>query len=138
VAGIAEAPRLDGLHHLTLTVRDLEASIEWYAAVLGMAVAARAQVNGLDKALLTREDSVAISFVAHGDSAIEGRFDEHRVGLDHVAFAVTDRAELERWVAHLDALGIHHGPVTQATTGWLVTFRDPDNIALEFYSRSLG
>ena len=70
----------------------------------------------------------------HKTSAPEGDFSEYRLGLDHVAFGVADRAELERWARRLDELGIAHGPIKDATYGSGVSFRDPDGITLEFFA----
>jgi catechol-2,3-dioxygenase len=63
-----------------------------------------------------------------------GAFDEHRPGLDHVGFACRDRAELQAWADRLDELGIAHGGIVDAHYGSGVSFRDPDNIALEFFA----
>ncbi len=62
------------------------------------------------------------------------RFDEHRTGLDHVAFACRDRGELQKRAARLDELGIAHGGIKDAHYGSGVSFRDPDGIALEFFA----
>ena len=59
------------------------------------------------------------------------RFDENRVGLDHLAFAVRDRADLDSAARHLDDLGIDHEPVKDVGVMYILEFRDPDNIALE-------
>ena len=59
------------------------------------------------------------------------RFDEDRTGLDHLAFRLTDKAELDAAADHLDALGIVHGPVKDVGPLYVLEFRDPDNIALE-------
>ena len=61
-------------------------------------------------------------------------FDERRAGLDHVAFGVADRTELETWSARLDELGIAHSPIKDDHYGSGLSFRDPDNIALELFS----
>jgi glyoxylase I family protein len=61
-------------------------------------------------------------------------FDELRPGLDHVAFGCANRAELEQWEKRLDSLGINHGGVVDAPYGSGLSFRDPDNIALEFFA----
>jgi catechol 2,3-dioxygenase-like lactoylglutathione lyase family enzyme len=61
-------------------------------------------------------------------------FDECRTGLDHVGFNVSDRAELERWVEHLDAIGVEHTgirDITEPVPFSTLVFRDPDNIQLE-------
>ena len=45
-----------------------------------------------------------------------------------------DRAELEKWAARLDELGIERGRIKDAHYGSGVSFRDPDGIALEFFA----
>jgi hypothetical protein len=50
-----------------------------------------------------------------------------------VAFACANRGELETWKAKLDDLGIANGGIVDAPYGSGVSFRDPDNIALEFF-----
>ncbi|CAN5870253.1 hypothetical protein BH09ACT7_BH09ACT7_36840 [soil metagenome] len=58
-------------------------------------------------------------------------FDEDRVGLDHMAFKVASRAELDAAAAHLDELEVAHGPIKDIGSAVILEFRDPDNIALE-------
>lgn len=130
-------PRLSGLHHLSLTVSDVDSSLEWYRRVLGFEVLARRDDGVLAKAMLTDTDrTVTVVLVGHHVAAVVGDFDEHRTGLDHVGFAVADRAELEAWAARLDELGVARGDITAGSTGELIAFRDPDGIALEFYTRA--
>jgi glyoxylase I family protein len=60
-------------------------------------------------------------------------FDETRVGLDHVAFTVADRAELDAWVARP---AVVHSPVAPANSipgATVLVLRDPDNIQLELF-----
>ena len=67
-------------------------------------------------------------------SESKARFDERRVGLDHVAFRVADLPELDAWVAHLDAIGVSHSGVKDIEGhrgGPLIVLRDPDRIQLE-------
>ena len=63
-----------------------------------------------------------------------GQFSEFAVGLDHLAFGCADRAELEKWAQRLEELGVKHGGIVDAHYGSGVSFRDPDNIALEFFA----
>jgi glyoxylase I family protein len=71
--------------------------------------------------------------MTHGETAEAGAFDERRVGLDHLAFRVADRDELEDWVKHLDTHGVPHTGIIDTGYGPTVVFRDPDNMQLEFY-----
>jgi hypothetical protein len=41
---------------------------------------------------------------------------------------------LERLAAHLGELGIQHGSIADDDLGHGLSFRDPDNIALEFWA----
>jgi glyoxylase I family protein len=61
-------------------------------------------------------------------------FNERRIGLDHLAFACSSRHDLEEWEARLDELGIDNGGIVDASYGSGLSFRDPDNIALEFFA----
>ena len=61
-------------------------------------------------------------------------FDETRIGLDHLSFGVTDRAELDAWVTRLEAARAQYSRITTANSipgAAVVVFRDPDNIQLE-------
>jgi len=55
-------------------------------------------------------------------------------GSGHLAFACANRAELEQWESKLNALGIENGGIVDAPYGSGLSFRDPDNIALEFFA----
>ena len=98
---------------MAITVTDLETSREWYQRLLG---------NGpvLDEPLPALAD--------------------HHRGFHHVVFAppggvllalhghgATDRSQL------FDELGIKHGGIAADAIGFGLAFRDPDNIALEFW-----
>lgn len=70
----------------------------------------------------------------HAETANTEPATELRPGLDHVAFSCPDRAALERWSERLDQLDIPHGPIVDAPYGSGLSFRAPDNIALEFFA----
>jgi hypothetical protein len=57
-----------------------------------------------------------VTVVSHDTTEAE-RFDETRVGLDHLSFDVADRPALDAWVAHFDALEVPHSGVIQAHFG---------------------
>jgi glyoxylase I family protein len=132
-----------GIHHFGLTVRDLEASASWYVEVLGFR-----RDGGYEspdrtrrKVFLRHDGFPARLGLTHhddggGGGGVEGPFDERHVGLDHLAFAVSDRAELDTWVTRLDAAGVIHSPIARANTipgAVVLVLRDPDNIQLELF-----
>jgi glyoxylase I family protein len=70
-----------------------------------------------------------------GQKALTGdRFDENRIGLDHVSLAVAGRADLERAITLLDEQGVSHGEIKDLGRElgmYVLAFRDPDNIQIE-------
>ena len=59
------------------------------------------------------------------------RFDEDRVGLDHLSLAVPGADDLHAAAALLDEAGVAHGGVKDIGVASILEFRDPDGIALE-------
>jgi catechol 2,3-dioxygenase-like lactoylglutathione lyase family enzyme len=68
-------------------------------------------------------------------TAEDDRFSEYRIGLDHLAFAIEDRADLDSLVERLRASGVEtEGVETDIVLGKeYVAFRDPDNLQCEAY-----
>jgi glyoxylase I family protein len=128
---------LEGLHHLSLSVRDLHASMVWYQDLLGFEKTFEredTQQGWRKGGLRAPGNGMRLLFTEHFSSAGD-TFDERRPGLDHVSFQVTGgRASLERWVTRLDEREIEHSGIKQGGSGDLIVFRDPDNIQLEFYA----
>ena len=62
-------------------------------------------------------------------------FSPFRVGLDHLALACEDEAELERVAAALEKAGVENTGVKldEMLGKKYVAFKDPDRIAWEFY-----
>lgn len=131
-----------GFSHVRLTVTDLTRSRAFYDGVFGWPVAFEVPADA-DEA--TRE-SLAFLFggivyavpggllglrpVAPGTDG----FSEDRVGLDHLSFALRSRDELDAAATLLDQRGVAHGGVKDIGGGFILEFRDPDNIALELFA----
>jgi catechol 2,3-dioxygenase-like lactoylglutathione lyase family enzyme len=131
------AATITGVVTVILTVTDPERSAAWYRQLLSMEEAGRyVHTDGRIGQICLSEPLTGLDIClgSHGTDTA-GPFDEHRTGLDHLEFLVSRRADLEDWVAHLDTLGIAHSGVKQPHHGpnAMVTFRDPDNIQLEFF-----
>ena len=128
---MAEFPPLT---HVALTVRDLSVSVPWYEALLGSKPALDEDTDPNFHHTVYALGNTLLGLHQHGTPAPDEKFDEHRVGLDHVAFGCANHGELESWARRLDELGIQHGGVKDRPYGSGVSFRDPDGIALEFFA----
>jgi glyoxylase I family protein len=123
--------------HVRLTVCDIGRSRDFYDKVFGWPVALEVPADADQE---TRERlgflyGGVIYRLEHGLLGLRpvgaDRFDENRVGLDHIAFPVSSLAEMEAAAAHLDACGVAHEDIKDIGVSYILEFRDPDNIALE-------
>jgi glyoxylase I family protein len=122
-----------GAHHLRLTVSDLERSLRFYTEVLGFELRVRFGPNSVF--LHDGTMGLGLNTPWHEVSPGELRFDEARVGLDHLAFRVASPDDVQRAAERLDALGVARSEVKEGRIpgSKLIVFRDPDNIQLEYY-----
>ena len=126
--------------HVRITVTDIERSRAFYDAVFGLPVAFEVPADADERTRQTLGFLYGGVIYQLGDSLFglrpvaRDRFDEDRVGLDHLSFLLPGKAELDDAVGAFDGLGVTHGEVKDLGTGYIVEFRDPDNIALELYA----
>jgi glyoxylase I family protein len=109
---------IHGIHHLGLTVTLVDASAGWYERVLGFRrVGVHESPDGARRKVFLRHDGFAVrlGLTQHRTGPI-GDFDETRVGLDHLAFAVDDRDELASWWTRLATAGVACSPVAPANS----------------------
>lgn len=120
--------------HVAITVRNLETSRAWYRALVGADPVLDEPTEGGFHHTVFQVGGTLIGLHQHPSTPPDDTFDEFRVGLDHIAFGCGSRAELERWQAHLEDLGVAHGGIVDAHYGSGLSFRDPDGLALEFFA----
>ncbi len=120
------------INHVALTVSDLSRSVPWYERLFD-AKPVLDEDTGPFRHVVWAIGSTLVGLHEFPDRRREP-FDERRVGLDHLAFACSNRAELEQWEARMNELGVAHGGIVDANYGSGLSFRDPDNIALEFFA----
>jgi catechol-2,3-dioxygenase len=127
-------PTPDAVHHVTLTVTDLERSQAWYQAVLNLDKVADREGDTWTRVLLRAPSGLMIGLTQHRSTITDHRFDPTVVGLDHLAISCDGRSAVEAWAAHLDQLALHHSGVIDAPAGSLLVVEDPDGIPIEFFA----
>ena len=129
-------PDIRGIHHISVTVTDLERSVPWYSELLGLTKLMEEQhPDGAGYAIVLGKPDWSLCVGLHVHATNEGeRFSEARTGLDHVSFLVSSRSELVAWEARLTECGVEHSPINDQEGFSVLVFRDPDNIQLEFVS----
>lgn len=131
-----------GLHHIRLTVTDLERSKAFYSDVLGFEIAAESPGHPSDPDVRRDPGQLYGGVVFQTNGILFGlrpvadaadRFDSERVGLDHVSFSVAGRDDLVTLVDRLEEAGIPHGSVIDLPDFGIaiLSFSDPDGVHLE-------
>jgi len=130
-----------GIHHLRLTVTDLGRSRAFYTGLLGFDVAVESPPDDDPSAEETYKVLFGGIVMIRGNllmglrpvAPAGDRFDDNRVGLDHLSFSVPSRADLDQAVSLLDENGVPHGEITALPSFgiYVLPFRDPDHIQLE-------
>lgn len=113
-----------GVSHVQLAVGDVAACRTWWTQVLGLEVLYE---DGDSVVALRHRPGrfvVVLSTRADDAPAVDGR-------LDHLAFAIPDRATLDEWVTRLDELGIDHPGVVDELGNHSLQLVDPDGTHVE-------
>jgi len=123
---------ISGFSHVAIRVTDLQRARRFYVDLLGLPVALE-----FEGVVLVKTGSGLLGIRGDAAGAKPGdRFGPHRVGLDHLSFAVDTVESLERMKRDLDVAkipndGIHDEPALNAKG---LVFYDPDGIAVELYT----
>jgi glyoxylase I family protein len=135
---------LGQVHHLRLTVTDVERSRAFYTELLGFQVAVDAPQPAGDPYHDLTVDLLQGGIVMVSGDLLLGlrpvdaersgdRFDPFRCGLDHLSFSVATKADLEAAVQAFDERGVEHSDITDLPPFGIAVlpFKDPDGVALE-------
>ncbi len=124
---------VSGFHHVTLSVTDLPRARAFYEGVLGFEV--DQDFPGSKLRVRVGKSRARLVLCPPPGAFGAGRFSEYRIGLDHLSFGAS-LADIDRMAGALAAAGVRadlsHDPLGTA----VLCFRDPDNIALEFFEET--
>lgn len=122
---------ISGFSHVAIRVTDFQRARRFYVEVLGLPVALE-----FENVVLVKIGNALMGIRGDAPVIAGDTFDPHRVGLDHVSFAVDTVEALERMKKALDKAqirndGVHDEPALNAKG---LVFYDPDGIAIELYA----
>jgi catechol 2,3-dioxygenase-like lactoylglutathione lyase family enzyme len=122
-----ETGPLVGFSHIQIQVGDLDESVAWYKAALGLS-----ELRGVPGRYVTLHAPAGgfrVVLYAGGSGGARG-------SLGHVAFDVADLDALEAWAKHLADLGIAHGEIKANIAGHSLDLFDPDGNNIELISET--
>jgi catechol 2,3-dioxygenase len=123
--------KIGALGHVVLRVTDLARAEQFYSGLLGLAICARYDENGLKMTFFTlgnHHDFAVLEVTGEGSTRSESA-----VGLYHVAFSIgNDLNDLREAKSKLESAGIKPVPVDHYVTKSLY-FADPDGNGIELY-----
>jgi catechol 2,3-dioxygenase-like lactoylglutathione lyase family enzyme len=120
-----------GVHHVTLTVLDVARSVQFYTELFNFQ-----KIADFGPRAIMSNGSMLLVLTPPPDPSqalTNDRFNENRIGLDHVSFSVASMADLEAAIQLLDAHGVPHGAISPLEPFGIaiLAMRDPDNIQIE-------
>jgi glyoxylase I family protein len=129
-------PEFPAMHHLAITVTKLDLSVPWYRQLFGVEpVMDEDEESGrFHHVVFPLAGGTLFALHTHSATDKNDTFDEMRPGLDHVSFGCANRDELTQWERRLTELGISHDGIVDRSYGSGLSFRDPDNVALELFA----
>ena len=117
-----------GLNHIIMTIKDVKISQQFYGDLLGF------ETKNIADGFFFMTGGVSIFFFSPRRPIPDDRFNEFRIGLDHLAFTAPSESALHSLAEKLQAAGVDtKGVETYHTGNKYVAFRDPDNIQLEYW-----
>ena len=117
-----------GLNHIIMTIKDVNISRTFYGDLLGF------EIRNLADGFFFVTGGVAIFFFPSSQGIPDDRFNEFRIGLDHLSFTAPSEGALQSFAELLQSSGVEtKGVETYHTGNRYVAFRDPDNIQLEYW-----
>ncbi len=118
--------------HMDVYVGDLARSVAFWGPLLELLGFAKAADRPSAKSW--KGASAEIFFVQTEPDFVAQGYHRKRIGLNHLAFAVGDRGELEQVLAHIGAAGarlLYEGGIEETATQHRLFFEDPDRIKVE-------
>jgi glyoxylase I family protein len=128
-------PSFSGISHVSLSVRDRDASRDWYTKVLGFAAFEETHTDDYDEWILLHAGTGTVLCLQQHHANRGEPFDPTRTGGDHLGFKVDARSALDEWAAWFAEHGVTHAPIVDADYGSVLTFKDPDGFQLEMFYR---
>lgn len=117
-----------GLNHVILTISDVPRARAFYGDLLGF------ELHDYLEGFYFMTDNMSFWFLPSSKPIPNDRFNEFRIGLDHLGFAAPSEEALHELAEKLIAAGVEtKGVQTFHTGNKYVAFRDPDNIQLEYW-----
>lgn len=117
-----------GLNHVILTISDVIKSRAFYGGLLGF------DLKDIADGFYFVSGDVAFFPFPSSNPIPTDRFNEFRIGLNHLAFTAPSEEALQAFADRLFEADVETKGVEMYHTGnKYVAFRDPDNIQLEYW-----
>lgn len=132
---LPDAPAWRGINHMALVTPDMDATVRFYAGVLGMPLVATLMAGPMRHYFfeIAPQNTVAFFEIKGAETFAKGAGSpsDRAIQFDHMSFNVADEHALELLRKRLLTAGSEVTEVVDHTTMKSVYFTDPHGIALE-------
>ena len=129
-----DALRIESLRTLKFAVSDCDASLAFYEKVFGaerIPQADHKNADGKIYAYICRIEGLGTLL----DLRLLPTHAKAAARMDVISLAVPARANLEAWVAHLDAVGARHSGIIPTRLSFCIVVEDPDGRFIKLFAR---
>jgi len=134
-AGLGNLPTWKGVNHLALVTPDMDATVRFYAGVLGMRLCATLMAGPMRHYFFEIGDGQTVAFfeIKGMDTFAKpaGGPSDRTIQFDHLSFGLSSEEELHALQDRLRAAGCGVTPVVDHGIMHSIYFTDPNGIALE-------
>jgi len=135
MSDLPNAPQWRGINHLALVTPDMDATVRFYAGVLGMRLVATTMAGPMRHYFFEIDEENTIAFFEvkgmETFAKAAGAPSDRTIQLDHISFNVADEHALETLRKRLLSAGSEVTEVVDHGFVRSVYFTDPNGIALE-------
>ncbi len=134
-AGLGNLPAWKGVNHLALVTPDMDATVRFYAGVLGMRLCATLMAGPMRHYFFEIGDGQTVAFFEIPDMPTfakpAGGPSDRVIQFDHLSFGLSSEEELHALQMRLHAAGCEVTRVVDHGIMHSIYFTDPNGIALE-------
>src|SRR3954447_19911809 len=134
-SGLPNPPAWKGVNHLALVTPDMDATVRFYAGVLGMRLCATVMAGPMRHYFFEIGDGQTVAFfeIAGMETFAKpaGGRPDRPIQFDHLSFGLSSEEELNALQARLEAAGCEVTRVVDHGMIHSIYFTDPNGIALE-------
>lgn len=126
----SQTPLVSQLDHLNLTVKDLQATVDWYQRVFGFVLVESGLKNGIQWGIIQAQDALLCLYEYPDWQEVEQRSHHKIHGINHFGLRISDPSRWEETIIQQGVEVLYGGAIAYPhSTSWYIA--DPTGHEIE-------